>query len=112
MWKRLLFWKKSEEMRRIEEFAAQLGSDFFGKVSPQALGDYFQPDRLDKKSRKHIEKEIQALALRISQFKALHKIGVYGKARLHQLFMERLEELDYPPKAVRELNKLLMVKSP
>lgn len=112
MWQWLFFWKKSEEMQKIEEFAVQLGSNFFGAVSPQALGDYFLPDKLDKKSRKRIEREIQALALRISQFKALHQIGVYGKARLHQVFMERLEELDYDPKAVRELNQLLMVKSP
>ncbi|NEX23096.1 hypothetical protein G3480_22820 [Thiorhodococcus mannitoliphagus] len=104
------FWRKTS--KRVETFAVELATDFFSQVSPDTLARYFRDAEQDKKIRKVVESQIHNLVLRLSQFKDLHKVGVYGKARFHQAFMTRLNELGYENTAVKELNNLLMVKTP
>ncbi|AFL72842.1 hypothetical protein [Thiocystis violascens] len=106
----LFFWNR--QSKRVEAFAMELATDFFGQVSPEALAGFFRDERLDKKNRKRIDAQMQNLVLRLIQFKQLHKLGVYGKAKFHQVFIGRLEELGYDAAAIRELNTLLMLKTP
>jgi hypothetical protein len=104
------FWKKTSQ--QAEAFAVELGTHFFSKVSPDRLSEYFRGGDGNKKARKGVETEIHDLTLRLNQFKNLHKLGVYGKAKFHQAFMARLEELGYDQQAVKELNNVLLIKTP
>ncbi len=104
------FWNKTS--KPIDAFAVELATFFFGTVSPDALAGYFRTDDGDKKTRKNIELQIHNLVLRINQFKDLHRVGVYGKAKFHQVFMARLAELGYDETAVKELNRLLLIRTP
>ena len=104
------FWSKTS--KQAEAFAVELGTHFFGKVSPDGLSEYFRGGDRNKKTRKGVETEIHDLTLRLNQFKQLHKLGVYGKAKFHQAFMTRLDELGYEQQAIKQLNELLMVKTP
>ncbi len=106
----LWFWQKTS--KRVEAFAMELATDFFSHVAPDTLNAYFGNADRDKKTRKGVELQIHSLALRLNQFRELHKVGVYGKAKFHQVFMARLDELGYEDTAVKELNNLLMVKTP
>jgi hypothetical protein len=50
--------------------------------------------------------------LRIAQFKATEKPGIYGKAKIHQNFAARLKELGYPHDLADEINSYILTKTP
>ena len=106
----LLFWKKTSKL--VEPFAAELATSFFSAVPPEMLDAYLADKAKDKKTTKKVERQVEEMIARIKQFKASHKLGVYGKAKLHQKLMDRLIELGYESETVTGLNKTLMLRTP
>jgi hypothetical protein len=125
---KLFFWKDNF---MIDSFAKQLADDFFSHIPPTELQRYFaSPDAVEaeapepaptKRSKKPAKAKpakapstglrIHDMALKTAQFKQQSKLGVYGKARLHLTFMERLAELGYEQSLARQLNNLLLRRS-
>ena len=109
---KLFFWKKNKS---IDIFANELANELFSSIQPQSFNEYFQKssnkEKSAKKNRKIIDTKIQNIIKQIQQFRTTHSLGVYGKARLHLKFNDRLKELGYASEIVTSLNDILLVKT-
>lgn len=103
----LFFWRKNKE---IDRFAISLADELYSQIPPSMLEAV--ATKANKKFARHWEKEINATIVRLRDYKALHSLGVYGKARLHLTFMERLRSHGYAEDIIKELNDFLLVKTP
>lgn len=119
---KLFFWKDNY---RIDSFAKQLADDFCNQVQPDAISVYFAgseavvsvaKNKGDKggatKKAAGVERCVNEVALKLAQFKAQERLGVYGKARIHMGFMARLGELGFDEGSVQQLNRTLLLKAP
>ncbi|MEZ5493996.1 MAG: hypothetical protein R3E61_05265 [Pseudomonadales bacterium] len=122
---KLFFWKDNY---RIDSFAKQLADDFCNQVQPDAARVYFGsgeaiaslPATKNNNSGKRstpnkqvgVERCVNEVALKLAQFKVQEKLGIYGKARVHMSFMERLNELGFGEETVQRLNRTLLLKAP
>lgn len=110
---KLFFWKKN---KLIDIFANELANELFSSIQSQSFIEYFQKssnkEKSAKKNRKLIDTKIQNIIKQTQQFRATHSLGVYGKARLHLKFNERLKELGYTSEIVTNLNEIILVKMP
>ena len=85
----------------------------FSTVQPEAAHAYVEEtDEKRKKANKKVERKVQDIVFRVQEFRVQHSLGVYGKARLHLTFTERLKELGYDPKVAEKLNELILLRSP
>jgi len=109
----IFFWKNN---KAIDNFANDLANDLYSQLQPKLITDYYQlinsKDKKVLKTRKKVETQFQNAVTKIQHFRGAHKIGVYGKARLHLKFKERLKELGYDPDAVTKINEMLLLKTP
>lgn len=112
------FWKNNGI---IDDFARNMADEFCSKVQPDLAKQYFADEALSKKKKKaHKEKEQRGQVTRLLDenisklrtFRESNKIGVYGKARFHMQFKERLEELGYSDDLAEEINQLLLLRTP
>lgn len=121
---KLFFWKDNY---RIDSFAKQLADSFCNQVQPDAAYAYWSGGEASApvpaakgKGNKHssvkksagVERCVNEVALKLAQFKVQEKLGIYGKARVHMSFMERLRELGFNEKTVQQLNRELLLKAP
>lgn len=108
----LLFWKNN---KTIDTFANEAANNLFSTMQPQAL-QAFLSDSMDdqqaKKFSKTMDRAIQDQVVRINQFKKLHSLGVYGKARLHLKIRQRMSELGYSPDAAVKIDQMIMIRTP
>jgi len=112
----IFFWKKNKQ---IDAFAIILADELYSQIQPQVAIDFMKAAIEEKKqtgkSNKQnirIYKILEDAAYQIVVFKKKHSLGVYGKARLHLNFMQRLNELGYPEDITKYLNEILLVRSP
>ena len=108
----LFFWKKNKV---VDIFASDLASEFYSSVQPQTAMAFLHSQdsktRKDKAVRK-VEGKIHDMVREVDQFKTLHSLGVYGKARLHMMFRARLEELGYDAEVAKEVDQIVMLQTP
>lgn len=114
----LLFRKKNSI---IDHFAHNLAAEFYSRISTEQVTEYFSPieassnlKKADKSQAKRdqITMIFNEVILQVQQFKTIHKLGIYGKARLHLIFTERLKDLGYPPAIAAEVNKTILIRTP
>lgn len=108
----LFFWKKN---KIIDIFASDLANQLFGAIQPDAAGEYFKPPSPDskaKKLRKKTDNAMENIVKQVNQFKVINSLGIYGKARLHMKFTERLEDLGYDSNLAKRINEQIMIKTP
>lgn len=114
----LFFWRKN---KLIDEFAFQLADELFSTIHPTVALNYFDAQSGDsknsnkKKDEQVHQKIIRALnnvIIKIQQFRELNKLGIYGKARLHLTFTERLKDLGYEAAVAEQINKLILLQTP
>ena len=109
----IFFWRKN---RAIDTFAHKLADEFYSRLSSEqanALMDDTQANP-SKKNDKHIHKTDQLISQTVNQiqsFRQVQKLGVYGKARIHLTFMERLQELGYPRETAQKINQIILFKT-
>lgn len=103
----LLFWRRNKE---IDRFANILADELYTHLPPQMLEK--QKKTSDKKLVRRFDKELQNIVTRLHTFKTVNKLGVYGKARFHLTFLDRLRSHGYPEELAKELNDYLLVKVP
>jgi hypothetical protein len=96
------------DTHELEEFAAGLASD---------LGRRFPPaseSRTDTGAQHQIKVIMEGLAARAVRYHEQHKLGVYKKAKLANVFQWKLTELGYSKnfveKATKEIATRLAVK--
>lgn len=108
----ILFWRKNA---LIDKMAVILADEFYSQVQPQVASSYFSAAEHNNKERKKfkgLENMINKTASQIIVFRKENSIGIYGKARLHMKFVERLKELGYAEHIVRQINEILLLRSP
>ena len=69
-------------------------------------------NKQDKKSARKVESVMSSTISHMKQFIAENKLGVYGKARMHMKFTDRLTELGYSEELAKTLNENIMLKVP
>ena len=108
----LFFWRKN---KIIDVFASSLADEWYSLVQPDAAEDYLRNKSADKKTEKSIRKidrQLEDVVAQVQQFRIANSLGVYGKARLHLKFTERLKELGYDAKVAGRLNEMLLLRTP
>lgn len=107
----LFFWKNN---KLIDTFANEVASELYSNLQPQLVKNFFEKKSFGKKLNKDDKKllaEMQTVIKKVDEFKYIHSLGVYGKARLHLKFKIRLEELGYEKKIVDMLNEIVMLRT-
>ena len=116
----LFFWKKNNT---IDVFASSLANELFSTIQPQKAKEFITQsiDNQSEKKKKRIkeqkeknkfETQIDLVVKHINEFKVINSLGVYGKARLHLKFSERLKELGYNESVTKKINDMIMVRTP
>ena len=103
----LFFWKKN---KLIDDFAINLADDLYSQIQPEVMNTYLSDKK--SKSAKKINRQLEDIIHRVKQFRATYSLGVYGKARLHLNFTERLKELGYEKKLAEKINEMILLKTP
>lgn len=113
---KLFFWQKN---RAIDEFAYQLADELYSSVNPESITNFFENQSSGKSSEKKqtqlqqkVTRSLNNIIMRVAQYRELNKLGIYGKARLHMTFTERLKTLGYPANHAEEINKLVLLRTP
>jgi site-specific recombinase len=100
----------SSKNKQIDNFAKQLADEIYSHIPPTLLeGD---DKSAQKKLSRRFDKELQNAVTELHNYRLMYKLGVYGKARFHLTFMERLRNHGYPEALVKEINEQLMLKVP
>ena len=108
----IFFWKKNE---LIDKVAVVLADEFYSQVQPRLVINYFQGVKQDNKARKKnqgLELMLKKTADQIISFRKENSLGIYGKARLHLKFTNRLNELGYPEDIAQQINEILLIRTP
>ncbi len=100
----LLFWRKNKV---IDNFAVVLADELYSQIPPEML----EKQNIKKLSRR-FDKELDRIVIKLRDFKVVNNLSVYGKARFHLTFMERLRDHGYESNLVKEINDHLMVNVP
>lgn len=95
---------KSLDTRELQEFALMLATDLARRFPPASEG------RTDSGAAHQIKVILNGLATRAVRFHEQHKLGVYKKAKLANVFQWRLKELGYSPKFVERATKEIVTR--
>jgi hypothetical protein len=104
-----MFWRGTKKKLLIE-FSNQVADELFSMVPPGLVNKHLSGK--SKKATKQFQAGVENALLRIAQFKATEKPGIYGKAKIHQNFAARLKELGYPHDLADEINSYILTKTP
>jgi hypothetical protein len=97
------------DTRELEEFAVVLASDLARRFPPAS------EQRTDPGAVHQIKVILEGLAARAVRYHSQHKLGVYKKAKLANVFQWKLKELGYSQpfieRATKEIVTQLAVKT-
>jgi hypothetical protein len=99
-----------EKKRMLIEFANQLADELYSRVPPNVVDQHMSGK--SKSASKKFNDAMDDSVMRVAQFKTNHHPGIYGKAKLHQVFADRLRELGYPNELANEINQYILIKTP
>lgn len=115
----LFFWKKNAA---IDQFAHTIAAELFSRVQPDQMEEYLATATnqaiTDKKTAKaqlrrdQVTQVINETILQVQHFRTAYGLGIYGKARLHLTFTERLKELGYSDPVATEINRIILIRTP
>ncbi len=104
-----MFWF-GKKKRLLIDFANRLAEEFYSSVPPTVVAKH--QSGKSKSATRQFNTGLDNVVMRIAQFKATERPGVYGKAKLHQIFARRLEELGYASEIAHEINHYIILKTP
>jgi hypothetical protein len=90
--------------RELEGFAAGLAEDLGRRFPPASEG------RTDPGAKHQIKVILEGLAARAVRYHAQHKLGIYKKAKLANVFKWKLSELGYSADFVDHATKELVTR--
>lgn len=102
-----LFGKKKAQ---LVGFANQTAELLFSRVPPGLVDEHRSGQ--SKKATKAFNQGVENALMRVAQYKATAKPGIYGKAKLHLVFANRLKELGYPQQVADEINHYILTRTP
>lgn len=89
------------DTREVEEFAEGLAADFGRRFPPISEG------RTDPGAKHQLEVITEGLVARAIRFHQEHKLGVFKKAKLANVFRWKLSDLGYSKDLVERVTKTL-----
>src|SRR5512135_2537245 len=92
------------DTRELTEFATQLALDMSRRFPPASEA------RTDAGAKHQLKVILEGLSARAVRFHAEHKLGVYRKAKLGNVFRWKLTELGYSPEFVERATKELITR--
>ena len=99
---------KSIDTKELEEFASGLAADMARRFPPAS------EKRTDPGAVHQLKVILEGLGARAVRYHEQHKLGLYKKAKLGNVFKWKLKELGYSPafveRATRELVTRLAIK--
>jgi hypothetical protein len=90
--------------KELEEFAAGLATDLGRRFPPQS------EQRTDAGAAHQRKVILDGLAARAERYHAQHKLGVYKKAKLGNVFRWKLKELGYSNQFTEEATKEIITR--
>ncbi len=113
----IFFWRKNKE---IDAFAFQLADELYSDIQPGMAGQYLSQNNAakGKEAKKatdvhnRVTRRHNEIITKVQQYRAVHSLGIYGKARLHLTFTERLKELGYSQATAKEFNQIILLRTP
>jgi hypothetical protein len=90
--------------RELEEFATGLAADLARRFPPASEA------RTDPGAVHQIKVILEGLAARAVRYHDQHKLGVYKKAKLANVFQWKLKELGYSPKFIEGATKEIVTR--
>ena len=98
----------SAKTKELEAFATTLATDLGRRFPPASEA------RTDKGAQQQIKVILDGLAARAARYRDEHKLGVYGKAKIGNVFQWKLKEIGYSAafceRATKEIVTRLAVK--
>lgn len=111
-------WQKTKE---IDRFANWLADEFFSRIQPELADEHFKSKNKNIENKKELksmqnnaQKVNQAISQTIAEFRKFREsqsLGVYGKARFHMKFRDRLAELGYEKDIAKKLDEEILFKT-
>jgi hypothetical protein len=92
------------DTRELEEFAVVLATDLARRFPPTS------EQRTDPGAVHQIKVILEGLAARAVRYQSQHKLGVYKKAKLANVFQWKLKELGYSPKFIERATKEIVTQ--
>ena len=92
------------DTRELEEFATELAADLGRRFPPASEA------RTDPVARHQIKVILEGLSARAVRYHAQHKLGVYTKAKLANVFQWKLKEHGYSAEFVERATKELITR--
>ena len=90
--------------RELEEFATALADDLGRRFPPSSEG------RTDPGAKQQLEVITDGLAARAVRFHQEHKLGIYRKAKLANVFRWKLADLGYSNQFVERVTRVLATR--
>jgi hypothetical protein len=88
----------------LEEFAVVLATDLWRRFPPSS------EKRTDSGAAHQIKVILEGLAARAVRYHEQHKLGVYKKAKLANVFKWKLKELGYSPQFIEHATKEIVTR--
>jgi hypothetical protein len=90
--------------QHIVEFASGLAADLNRRFPPSS------EQRTDTGAVNQLKVILEGLGVRASRFQELHHLGIYGKAKLANVFQWKLKELGYSEAFIGNATKLIVAR--
>lgn len=90
--------------RNVDEFAGTLASDLNRRFPPASEA------RTDAGAANQLRIILEGLGVRASRFQEQHKLGIYGKAKLANVFKWKLKEVGYSDAFVENATKFIVAR--
>ena len=88
----------------LETFATTLATDLGRRFPPASEG------RTDPGAKRQLDVIVDGLSARTLRFHEEHKLGIYRKAKLANVFRWKLKELGYSPQFVDQTTRRLVTR--
>jgi hypothetical protein len=90
--------------KEIEEFATVLAVDLGRRFPPASEA------RTDKGAQQQVKVILDGLSARAVRYHAEHKLGIYGKAKLGNVFKWKLKEIGYSEPFIERATKEIITR--
>jgi len=92
------------DTRELEEFAVGLANDLGRRFPPASEA------RTDTGAKHQIKVILEGLGARAVRYQSIHKLGIYKKAKLGNVFKWRLKELGYSDRFAEGATKEIVTR--
>jgi len=92
------------DTKELEEFASVLASDLGRRFPPASEA------RTDPGAKHQVKVILEGLAARAVRYHEEHKLGIYKKAKLGNVFKWKLRELGYSPEFIEQATKEIITR--